>query len=133
MLLRTAGRAALLVSAIFASDLSFAQTGEPAWPPALVCQASVQSYFALKQPPRQTDDSFGWLIFRSELGGIYDCQVRGSFVALKWKSHNGTMTSNKTRFEASEGVLTVRPDGVSQWRFRRTADGYGLLSGGKAR
>ena len=133
MSFRITGCAGLLVSAFLAPAASFAQTNEQAWPSALVCQASVQSYFALRQPPRQTDDSFGWLIFRSELGGVYDCQVRGSFVALKWKSHNGTMTSNKTRFEASEGVLTVRPDGVSQWRFRRTADGYGLLSGGKAR
>ena len=133
MLFRIARSLASLALAILAPTAALALTNEQAWPPALICQASVQSYFALRQPPRQTDDNFGWLIFRSELNGVYDCQVRGGFVALKWKSHNGTMTSNKTQFEASGAVLTVRPDGVSQWRFRRTADGYGLLSGGKAR
>lgn len=135
--LRTAGCAALLapgllVSGLLVSSVCFAQ-GESAWPAALVCQAGVQSYFYLKQPPRQIDESFGWLIFRSSLGGIYDCQVRGSFIALKWKSHNGTMTSNSTQFDANGSVLIVRPSGGGQWRFRRIADGYGLLNEGKPR
>ena len=93
----------------------------------------MQSYFSLKEPPRQIDESWGWLIFRSSLGGVYDCQVRGNFIALKWKSHNGTMTSNNTQVDANGSVLTVRPGGVSQWRFRRVADGYGLLNEGKHR
>ena len=128
MFLRTVGCAALL-----APIISFAQASESVWPAALVCQASVQSYFDLKQPPRQIDESFGWLIFRSSLGGVYDCQVRGNFIALKWKGHNGTMTSNNTQVDANGAVLTVRPGGAGQWRFRRVADGYGLLNGSKAR
>jgi hypothetical protein len=130
--LRITGCAALLAS-LLASSTSLAQVGESAWPSALVCQASVQSYFNLTQPPRQIDESFGWLIFRSSLGGIYDCQVRGNFISLKWKSHNGTMTNSKTQFDADGAVLTVRPSGVGQWRFRRVADGYGLLNAGKSR
>lgn len=138
MFLRTAGCAAflapsLLASSLFASSVSFAQGSEPAWPNALVCQASVQSYFNLTQPPRRIDESFGWLSFRSSLGGIYDCQVRGGFISLKWKSHNGTMTNNKTQFDANQSVLTIRPSGAGQWRFRRIADGYGLLNEGKPR
>lgn len=137
MFFRTAGRAflasAILAPIIFASNVSFAQGSESAWPNALVCQASVQSYFNLTQPPRQIDESFGWLIFRSSLGGVYDCQVRGSFISLKWKSHNGTMTNYNTQVDANGPVLTVRPGGTGQWRFRRVADGYGLLNGGKPR
>ena len=133
MFLRTAGCAALLASSLFIPSVSFAQVSESAWPAALICQASVQSYFSLNQPPRQIDESWGWLIFRSSLGGVYDCQVRGSFISLKWKSHNGTMTNNKTQFDANGSVLTVRPSGVDQWRFRRIADGYGLLNEGKHR
>ena len=137
MFFRTAGRAALLapgllISSLLVPSVSFAQS-ESAWPAALICQASVQSYFYLKQPPRPIDESFGWLIFRSSLGGVYDCQVRGSFIALKWKSHNGTMTSNNTQFDASGSVLTVRPSSGGQWRFRRIADGYGLLNEGRHR
>lgn len=132
MCFRTAGCAALLVSGLLAPSVCLAQS-ESVWPAALVCQASVQSYFNLTQQPRQIDESFGWLIFRSSLGGIYDCQVRGNFIALKWKSHNGTMTSNKTQFDANGSVLIVRPGGAGQWRFRRIADGYGLLSEGKPR
>jgi hypothetical protein len=131
--LRTAGCAVLLAQSILAQDISFAQGSEPSWPAALICRAGVQSYFNLKQPPQQINDSFGWVIFRSSLGGIYDCQVRGSFIALKWKSHNGTMTSSNTQYDANGPVLTVHPGGVSQWRFRRVADGYGLLNGGKPR
>jgi hypothetical protein len=130
--LRIAGCAALLTS-LLASNASLAEVGESAWPAALVCQASVQSYFNLTHSPRQIDESFGWLIFRSSLGGIYDCQVRGSFISLKWKSHNGTMTNSKTQFDANGSVLTVRPSGVGQRRFRRVADGYGLLNAGKSR
>ncbi len=133
MLFRTAGYAILFVLSLSASDKSHAQSSEQGWPPGLICQASVQSYFHLTQPPRQIDESFGWLIFRSSLGGVYDCQVRGSSIALKWKSHNGTMSSSKTQYDTSGAVLTVRPDGVSQWRFRRVADGYGLLNGRKPR
>lgn len=131
--LRTIGCAALLAPGILVPSALFAQASESAWPAALICQASVQSYFYLKQPPRQIDESFGWLIFKSSLGGVYDCQVRGSFIALKWKSHNGTMTSNNTQVDANGSVLTVRPGGVSQWRFRRVADGYGLLNEGRPR
>jgi hypothetical protein len=120
-----------IVTSIFVPSFSLAQ--ETAWPAALICQASVQSYFNLTQPPRQIEESWGWLIFRSSLGGVYDCQVRGSFIALKWKSHNGTMTNNKTEFDASGSVLTIHPGGMGLWRFRRMADGYGLLNGGKPR
>ena len=133
---RIAGRAAFLTPGLFASSLlassvSFAQ--ETSWPAALVCQASVQSYFNLPQPPRQIDESFGWLIFRSSLGGVYDCKVWGSSVSLKWKSHNGTMSNSRTEVDANGPVLTVRPGGTGQWRFRRVADGYGLLNGGGRR
>ena len=133
MFLRIAGCAALLASSLFASRVSLAQVGESAWPAALVCQASVQSYFNLPQPPRQIDESFGWLIFRSSLGGVYDCKVWGSSVSLKWKSHNGTMSNSRTEVDANGPVLTVRPGGTGQWRFRRVADGYGLLNGGGRR
>ena len=131
MFLRTAGCAALLASSILNPTGLRAQ--EASWPTALICQASVQSYFNLKQPPRQMDESFGWLSFRSTLGGIYDCQARGNFIALKWKSHNGTMSNYNTQVDASGSVLTVRPGGSGQWRFRRLADGYGLLNEGKLR
>ena len=133
MFLRIAGCAALLASSLFASRVSLAQVGESAWPAALVCQASVQSYFTLPQPPRQIDESFGWLIFRSSLGGVYDCKVWGSSVSLKWKSHNGTMSNSRTEVDANGPVLTVRPGGTGQWRFRRIADGYGLLNEGRHR
>ncbi len=128
---RTIRYAALLASSILAPGVCFAQ--ETAWPVALMCQASVQSYFSLKEPPRQIDESWGWLIFRSSLGGVYDCQVRGNFISLKWKSHNGTMSNSNTQVDAAGAVLTVRPGGTGQWRFRRAADGYGLLSEGKSR
>ena len=130
---RTAGFAALLASGMLIPDICFAQGAEVSWPNALICQASVQSYFNLPQPPRQIDESFGWLIFRSALGGVYDCRVWGNSISLKWKSHNGTMSNSKTQFDASGPVLTVRPGGMGEWRFRRVADGYGLLNGGKAR
>jgi len=130
--LRTAACSAFLIPGLLASSVCFAQS-ESAWPAALICQASVQSYFYLKQPPRQIDESLGWLVFRSSLGGVYDCQVRGSFIALKWNSHNGTMSSSNTQFDANGAVLTVRPNGTGQWKFRRVADGYGLLSEGKSR
>lgn len=131
MFFRTAGCAAFLASSILIPTATLAQ--KSAWPNALICQASVQSYFNLTQPPRQIDESFGWLIFRSSLGGIYDCKVWGSSVSLKWKSHNGTMSNYNTQVDASGPVLTVRPGGTGQWRFRRVADGYGLLNGGKPR
>lgn len=133
MFLRTAGLAALLASSLLSPTASLAQGGDASWPNALICQASVQSYFNLPQPPRQIDESFGWLIFRGSLGGVYDCQVRGSYIALKWKSHNGTMTNSNTQVDASGPVLTIRPGGTGQWRFRRVADGYGLVNGGKLR
>ena len=87
MFFRISGYAALLAPTLLASSVSFAQGNESAWPAALICQASVQSYFNLPQPPRQIDESFGWLIFRSALGGVYDCRVWGSTISLKWKSH----------------------------------------------
>lgn len=130
--LKAIGCAALLAQNLLPT-LAFAQVSESGWSPALICQASVQSYFSLKQPPRQIDESWGWLIFKSSLGGVYDCQVRGNFIALKWKSHNGTMSNSNTQIDAAGAVLTVRPGGTSQWRFRRAADGYGLLSEGKSR
>lgn len=142
MFLRVGRRvfAALLIMAstlfapgFLASSASFAQDSEAAWPAALICQASVQSYFNLMPPPRQIDESWGWLIFKSSLGGVYDCQVRGNSIALRWKSHNGTMSNYNTQIDASGPVLTVRPGGVGHWRFRRVADGYGLLSGAKPR
>ncbi len=124
MLLRIAG-CLFLASQILTPTASFAQSGE-AWPNALICQASVHSYFNLPQPPRQIDESFGWLVFRSALGGVYDCRVWGNTISLKWKSHNGTMSNSKTQVDASGPVLTVRPGGMGEWRFRRVADGYGL-------
>lgn len=130
---RTAGCAALIAAATLHANASFAQGSDASWPAALICQASVQSYFNLPQPPRQIDESFGWLIFKSALGGVYDCKVWGSSVSLKWKSHNGTMSNSRTQVDAAGPVLTVRPGGTGQWRFRRVADGYGLLNGGKAR
>lgn len=132
MLFRIAGYAVLVASSVLNSTVSFAQNSE-AWPNTLICQASVQSYFNLPQPPRQIDESFGWLIFRSSLGGVYDCKVWGNSVSLKWKSHNGTMSNSRTQVDASGPVLTVRPGGTGEWRFRRVADGYGLLNGGKGR
>ncbi|WP_244432745.1 MULTISPECIES: hypothetical protein [unclassified Afipia] len=132
---RTAVRA-LLASVVFAPTLfipMIARGQGSEWPAALVCQASVQSYFNLPQPPRQIDESFGWLIFRSSLGGVYDCKVWGSSVSLKWKSHNGTMSNSRTEVDANGPVLTVRPGGTGQWRFRRIADGYGLLNEGRHR
>lgn len=132
MFLRIAVCAALVASSLFSPTVSFAQSNE-AWPAALICQASVQSYFNLPQPPRQIDESFGWLVFRSSLGGVYDCRVWGSTISLKWKGHNGTMSNSKTQVDASGPVLTVRPGGMGEWRFRRIADGYGLLNGAKPR
>ena len=131
MLFRNA-RGALVFASLLLPSAALAQGGDT-WPAALICQASVQSYFNLTQPPRQIDESFGWLIFRSSLGGVYDCRVWGSSVSLKWKSHNGTMSNSRTKVDASGPVLTVRPGGTGQWHFRRVADGYGLLNGGKGR
>lgn len=133
MLFRTAGFAAFLASSLLNPTASLAQGSDASWPNPLICQASVQSYFNLPQPPRQIDESFGWLIFRSALGGVYDCRVWGNTISLKWKSHNGTMSNSKTQVDASGPVLTVRPGGMGEWRFRRMADGYGLLNGGKTR
>ncbi|EGP06874.1 hypothetical protein CSIRO_3604 [Bradyrhizobiaceae bacterium SG-6C] len=132
MLFRHAGGALVFASSLLLPSVTLAQTAET-WPNALVCQASVQSYFNLPQPPRQIDESFGWLIFRSSLGGVYDCRVWGNSVSLKWKSHNGTMSNSRTQVDATGPVLTVRPGGTGEWRFRRVADGYGLLNGGKGR
>lgn len=129
---RMTGHAVCLASSFLLPTVAFAETSEP-WPNALICQASVQSYFNLTQPPRQIDESFGWLVFRSALGGVYDCRVWGNTISLKWKSHNGTMSNSKTQVDASGPVLTVRPGGTGEWRFRRVADGYGLLNGGKSR
>lgn len=131
VLLKIVRCAALLASILMIPTASLAQSNE--WPNALVCQASVQSYFNLPQPPRQIDESWGWLIFKSALGGVYDCKVWGSSVSLKWKSHNGTMSNSRTQADANGPVLTVRPGGMGEWRFRRIADGYGLLNGGKHR
>ena len=136
MFFRTAGRAAFIAPSLFASSLlasSASLAQESSWSNALICQASVQSYFNLTQPPRQIDESFGWLVFRSALGGVYDCRVWGNTISLKWKSHNGTMSNSKTQVDASGPVLTVRPGGMGEWRFRRMADGYGLLNGGGRR
>lgn len=113
---------------LLASNVSFAQASDPSWPDALVCQAGVQSYFYLKQPPGQIADNNGWFVFRGASGGIYDCQVRGTSIALRWKSHNGPMTSNKTQFSASGPVLTVHPGAEKAWRFRRVAAGYASLN-----
>lgn len=133
MFFRLIAGVAFVMSSIFAQRVSFAQGSDASWPNALICQASVHSYFNLPQPPRQIDESFGWLVFRSALGGVYDCRVWGNTISLKWKSHNGTMSNSKTQVDASGPVLTVRPGGMGEWRFRRVADGYGLLNGGKTR
>lgn len=130
---RTAGFAAFVTSGALSPTVSLAQGSDTSWTNALICQASVQSYFNLPQPPHQIDESFGWIIFRSSLGGVYDCKVWGSSVSLKWKSHNGTMSNSRTQVETDGPVLTVHPGGTGQWRFRRVADGYGLLNGSKAR
>jgi len=98
------------------------------WSAPDICAAGVHSYFYLERAPKQIGQSDGWLVYRSKSGATYDCRVRENSLLLKWNSSNGPMSSDSTKFEVRGSTLTVRPKGLSPWRFRKSATGYALVA-----
>ncbi|MCW5685627.1 MAG: hypothetical protein KIT85_14575 [Pseudolabrys sp.] len=118
---------AVLVVVGILLPFSVVNAADNKWPTDLICASGVHAYFYLKEPPRQIGKLDGWTAFRSKSGATYDCQVRGRSIALKWKNDSGPMSSESTQFDERGANLTVRPKGLSEWRFQRTTNGYRSL------